>query len=149
MMLSERKNRYQVNHCIVQCKPSKILPNNRRDKEIGVSVNSGFPKPCSFAEFSCILANPNGGTCNITGLLCSCLNVFFVVNPPILLPLFLCFSYKTLLFLCHFVHFSVCWFAILRTIYNGFYLVDTWHSFMFGIVPQRHQKCRKIEVSLC
>ena len=60
------------------------------------------------------------GTCNIMGLLCSCINVFFIVSPPLLLPLFPCFSCKN----SSFVHFSVCWFAILGTIYNGFYLVD-------------------------
>ena len=86
MMLSERKNRYQVNHCIVQCKASKNMAKQLEGQKIGVSVSSGFPKPGSFEQFSCISANLNGGTCNIMGLLCSCLNVFFIVTPPELLP---------------------------------------------------------------
>ena len=67
-------------------------------QKIGVSVSSGFPKPGSFAQFSCISANLKGGTCNITGRLCSCLNVFFSVNPPELLPLFPFFPTKLYFF---------------------------------------------------
>ena len=138
-MLSERKNRYQVSHCIVQCKPSKILPNNRRDKRLEslwVQVSQSQVHLNSFLVSLQWDMQYHGFTLFVHKCVFHC--------PILLLSLFPCFSYKN----SSFVHFSVCWLAILRTIYNVFYLVDTEYSFMFGIVPQRHHKCRKVDASL-
>ena len=85
-------------------------------------MSSGFPKPGSFEEFSCISANFNGGTCNITGLLCSCLDVFSLSMP---LNCCLCFLVFPTKLYFSFVILSILVFAGLR-FYWQYIKVSIW-----------------------